>query len=229
MKMTIEEKVIEESNYYFERNKNAITDADEASKNAHLAGDFIEKYLKAFPGTINKALEIGCNYGYNLNYLSKRHGIECWGVEPSDKAICYGISRYKDVNTKVHLSQGISNKLPYADGEFDVVMVGFLMYVTPREMIADTVLEVNRVLREGGFLILTDFDTPMFYKRVNKHNEGMPVYKEDYAKRFISMGYSIAEKISYSHEGDCFNPDIQERVSTQIFYREVIQNLYHDA
>ena len=79
MKMTIEEKVIEESNYYFERNKNAITDADEASKNAHLAGDFIEKYLKAFPGTINKALEIGCNYGYNLNYLSKRHGIECWG------------------------------------------------------------------------------------------------------------------------------------------------------
>lgn len=227
--MTIEEKVIEESNNYFERNKNAITDADEASKNAHLAGDFIEKYMNSFPGTIRNALEIGCNYGYNLNYLSKRHGIDCWGIEPSDKAIEYGVSRWKDLNTKVHLSQGISNKLPYKDGEFDVVMVGFLMYVTPREIIADTVLEVNRVLREGGFLILTDFDTPIFYKRVNKHNEGMPVYKEDYAKRFLPMGYSIAEKISYSHSGDCFNPDIQERESTQFLYKEVAENLYLDA
>ncbi len=103
------------------------------------------------------------------------------------------------------------------------------MYVTLREIITDTVLKVNRVLKEGGFLILTDFDTPVFYKRVNKHNEGMPVYKEDYAKRFLSMGFSIAEKVSYSHGGDCFNPDIQERVSTQFLYKEIAESLYLNA
>lgn len=224
--MTIYEKVVEESNNYFERNKDAITDVDEASKNAHLTGDFIDKYLLSNPGTIGNILEIGCNYGYNLNYLSKRCGIECWGIEPSDKAVNYGKSRWKDTNPNVHITQGISNKLPYNDNEFDVVIVGFMMYVTPREMIEDTCSEVNRVLKEGGFLILTDFDTPVLCKRVNKHNDSMPVYKEDYAKRFLPMGYTIAEKTSYSHGGDCFNPDIQERVSTQFLYKEFRENLY---
>ncbi len=227
--MTIEEQVIEESNNYFERNKNDITDVDEASKNAHLSGDFIEKYLREYPGAIGSILEIGCNYGYNLNYLSRRHGIECWGIEPSDKAVDFGIGRWKDSNPKVHLVQGISNKLPYRDQQFDIVMVGFLMYVTPREMIADTVSEVNRVLKEGGFLILTDFDTPVLYKRVNKHNDAMPVYKEDYAKRFLPIGYTLAEKNSYFQGGDCFCPDIQERVSTQFLYKEKVKSLYVDA
>lgn len=224
--MTIEEKVIEESNNYFERSKNAITDADEVSENAHLAGDFIEKYLKAYPGSFKKILEIGCNYGYNLNYLSKRHGIEYWGIEPSDKAVEFGVEQWKDFNPKVHLEQGISNRLSYENQEFDVVMVDFFIYVTPREMIADTVLEVNRVLKERGFLILTDFDTPVFYKRVNKHNDDMPVYKEDYTQGLLSMGYSIAEKTSCSHGGDCFNPDIQKRVSIQFLYKEVVNSLY---
>ena len=227
--MNTEEKVIEEANKYFERNKNAITDVNEASKNAYLANDFIRKYITSYPGTIKSILEVGCNYGYNLNFLSKQLGVECWGIDPSDKAIEYGNARWKNVNKKVHLAQGISNRLPYNDSEFDVVMVGFLMYVTPREMISDTVLEVNRVLKAGGFPILTDFDTPINYKRSNKHNSGMPVYKEDYAKRFLPMGYSIIEKNSYSHSGDCFNPDVQERVSTQVLYKEEFENLYLKA
>ena len=57
----------------------------------------------------------------------------------------------------------------------------------------------------------------------------MPVYKEDYAKRFFPLGYTIAEKVSYSHGGDCFNPDIQERLSTQFLYKEKAGNLYIDA
>lgn len=224
--MTIEERVINESNDYFERNKNSLLNADEKAKNAYSASDFIEKYLRTYPGTIEKVLEIGCNYGYNIDYLARRHGIECWGIEPSDKAVEYGISRWKESNPRVHIMQGISNKLPYKNSEFDVVMMGFLMYVTPREMIADTVLEVNRVLKEGGFLILTDFDTPISYKRINKHNDEMPVYKEDYSRRFIPMGYSVVEKISFSNSTKCFNPEIQERMSTQFLYKEKTENLY---
>lgn len=200
------------------------------SQKVHIGGgDFLEKYIASYPKEINNLLEIGCSYGYNLNYLSNRLGFECYGLEPSDKAVNFGIERWKISNERVHLIQGISNMLPFNDHAFDVVILGFSLYVTPREMIADSVLEVNRVLKEGGFLILTDFDTPVFYKRVNKHNEGMAVYKEDYAKRFLTMGFSLVEKTSYSHGGDCFNPDIQERVSTQILYKEFIDELYVQA
>ena len=227
--MTLEEKVIQESNRYFERNKNAITDKNEASKNAYIAKSFIEKYIASFPNTISKVLEIGCNYGYNLNFISQELNIECHGIEPSDKAVEYGNQRWSENNSKVHLTQGISNKLPYHDDEFDVVLIGFSLYVTPREMIADSILEINRVLRQGGFIILTDFDTPIMCRRVNEHNAEMPVFKENYANRFLPIGYSLAEKTSYSHSGDTFNPDIQERVSTQSLYKEICQELYLQA
>lgn len=132
-------------------------------------------------------------------------------------------------HSKVHLQEGISNSLPYNKNEFDVVMIGFSLYVTPRVMISDTILEMNRVLKQGGFIILTDFDTPLRCRRVNAHNKEMYVYKENYADLFLSMGYSLVGKRSYSHSGDSFNPDIQERVSTQIMYKEFLEDLYLDA
>lgn len=105
------------------------------------------------------------------------------------------------------------------------------MYVTPREMIVSTCNEADRILRFGGFLVITDFDTPGFCKRENKHNKEMPVYKENYAQRFLRSegGYTLVEKRMYTHQTDCFGPDIQQRVSTQILYKEYIQDLYLDA
>ena len=132
-------------------------------------------------------------------------------------------------HAKIHLQEGISSRLPYNENEFDVVMIGFSLYVTPRVMISDTILEINRVLKQGGFIILTDFDTPLRCRRVNVHNKEMFVYKENYAELFLSMGYSLVEKRSYSHSADSFNPDIQERVSTQILYKEFLEELYLDA
>ena len=226
--MDIQNIVIEEANRWFERNREAV-ERIEFSTNAQLAGDFIEKYIRNFPHSIERILEIGCSYGYNLNYLQERFGVKCDGVEPSDKAVAYGSLKWGKPNPDFRLRQGLSDRLPYDDGQFDVVLLGFSFYITPRSMIAGSVYEADRVLKEGGFLILTDFDTPLRCKRVNIHNEALPVFKEDYAQRFLSMGYTLAEKISYSHERNCFHPDIQERVSTQILYKEYTEHLYAQA
>ncbi len=223
--MDIEQMIIDEANQYFERNKNAITNADEVAYNAKLLSDFLREYKLCYPDQIKAVLEIGCNYGYNLNYFSKDLSVDCYGIEPSDKAVLYGKSRWND-NGMVHLEQGISNSLPYETHAFDVVTIGFLLYVTPRAILADSIKEANRVLRPGGFLVITDFDTPVNFIRTNKHNPQMPVYKENYAERFLNMGYSLIEKHSYSHGGTIFNPIVQERVSTQIMYKEYDENIY---
>lgn len=228
--MTIEDKVIQEANNYFLRNKKTGSRSGSPSKGTYIAREFLGRYLSEFPGRINKILEIGCCYGYNLNFLSNELDVYCYGIEPSDQAIKYGEQMFcRGVTSKIYMQQGISNCLPYHDEEFDVVMIGFSLYVTPRELVADTISEINRVLRQGGFIVLTDFDTPIKCRRVNIHNEEMYVYKENYAEPFLSMGYSLVEKRSYSHAGDSFNPDIQERVSTQILYKEIHEELYFDA
>ena len=198
------------------------------AKNASIAASFLKKNMTDHPGYISNCLEIGCNYGYNLDYLSKELGIKCYGIERSDKAVQFGRERWK-MGERISLECGVSSHLPYEDNSFDVVMIGFFLYITPREILSRSIFEADRVLKTGGFLVLTDFDTPVSYRRVNRHNSEMFVYKEDYGLRFQSMGYSLAEKHSYSHGGDGFHLDVQERLSIQIFYKEPISNHYVDA
>ncbi len=205
---------------------------DKATKGTRFVADFIEGFLKVYPKSIKNIMEIGCCYGYNLNYLIDRFGekedIHAYGVDSSDKAIEYGRVKWNNCSN-IHLSCSCSNSLPFGEDEFDIVMVGFCLYVTPREWIQDSVTEINRVLKRGGFLVITDFDTPLWYKRVNRHNDKMPVFKENYAKRFIDIGYTLVEKVSYSHEHNTFARDIQERVSTQVLYKELEEDLYIKA
>lgn len=230
--MSIEEKVIIEANNYFERNINSGAMTDEPAYNAVLLSQYIQKLkesnMDSWRGVEGwKVLEIGSNYGYNLKYLSDKHKFECYGVDPSDKAILYGQNKWN--SPLIHLEQAISNKLPYENDYFDIVSAGFLFCVTPREMIMDTIKEIDRVLKSGGFLALTDFDTQICFKRVNKHNNDMPVFKKDYSKYFSPLGYYLAEKHCYAHGGLCFTKDIQNRVSTQILYKETEQEIYVEA
>lgn len=74
--------------------------------------------------------------------------------------------------------------------------------------------------------MITDFDTPLRFVRKNKHNDSILTYKTDYSGYILPYGYTLIEKRMYSHEGERFVPEVQERVSTQIFYKEPVENLY---
>ena len=74
--------------------------------------------------------------------------------------------------------------------------------------------------------MLTDFDTPYPIRRENKHNKFCPTWKMNYAQLFLPLGYSFIEKRSFCHSNWGFNPNIQERVSTQIMFKESIDDIY---
>ena len=78
-------------------------------------------------------------------------------------------------------------------------------------------------------MVITDFDTPIRFQRENSHNESMPVFKEDYSRRFVDFGYSLIDKKTYSHESTVFPKDVQERISTQILYKEKVNDIYTNA
>ena len=168
-------------------------------------------------------LEVGCSYGYNLEYLHKEYGYDCYGVEPSEKAICFGGMKYPEL----HLVRGTADKLEFCDSYFSVVSVGFCLYQVDRMLLSRVFAEVDRVLKEGGIIILTDFDVPINCVRENIHTPVAPTFKTDYARFFCEgLGYSLIDKRVYSHAGDYFVEDIQERVSTQILYKEHTKDLY---
>lgn len=175
-----------------------------------------------------KILEIGCSSGYNLAYLCQKHNFKGFGIEPSAQAVQVGnewAAAHPDVD--LHLVRGTSDELPFEDAMFDIVMFGFCFSWTDRRHLHRAVSEADRVLRSGGFLLIDDFCTPVSYKRPNKHDLNLFTYKYDYVKFFLSDPcYSLIERTTYSHSGLTFEPEIQERVSASILYKENIDDVY---
>ena len=148
-----------------------------------------------------------------------------YGIDSSREAIDYGNRLFN--TDKIYLEQGTADELPFCDDEFDVVMVGFCWFLVDRKYLMKALAEVDRVLKEDGVLAVWDFDTKIPYMRINIHNKNVPTYKMDLAKLIEgNPQYYLAEKRSYSHVGEGFVYDRQERCSLNIFVKERIYNSY---
>ena len=216
-----------EADAWFERNLHAIE-----KKEYSFGTGFIKEFLdrQHISKEIN-ILEIGCSFGYNLNYLLHNfNNVVCYGIEPSQKAIEYGISEYnKHVSSRrLVLLRGTIDELPFDDSFFDIVIVGFCFCYLDRKLLMRSEMEIDRILKTEGFLAITDFNAVMNYKRMNIHNSNTPVYKTKYADHFIGRGYSCIEKTTYTASSESFFPFAdQERVSTTILFKEPLEQYYN--
>lgn len=212
-----------EADAYFLRNKEVI-DKTECSAGMRVFGEFYDECRDTLK--IKNMLEVGCCTGYNLMFMNKRYGITASGIEPSPKAVEYGKEKIFEQRLNVEIKQGFADKLPYADGVFDLVYLGFCMYQVDRDTLFYTLAETDRVVKRGGICVITDFDTPLRYVRENTHNKDIFTYKADYSVYLVPYGYTLIYKKMYTHNTRGFEPDVQERLSTQIFYKEKIKDIY---
>ncbi len=195
-----------EGDRYFQRNLR--------SQRGLSAGyDVYAKYIR--PGA--KVLEIGCGNGHNLAHFQLRRRSKGWGVEPSASAVRDGRKKYPFLRLRV----GTSDRLLFPAASFDVVIFGFCLYLVDRRLLKRTVREADRVLKKGGFLGITDFDVKKPMSRPYRHRPGVRAYKMQYWKLFEALpAYSLVEKTAFSHSGKDFHPDVQERLSSAVLYKE---------
>src|SRR5262252_2976880 len=66
-------------------------------------------------------LEIGCANGYRVAQICQQSAAQGYGIEPSAEAVADGRSRYPLLSLEV----GTADALPFADGQFDLVIFGF--------------------------------------------------------------------------------------------------------
>ncbi len=174
----------------------------------------------------DKILEIGTSDGIKLDYLSRKipkFNLSLFGIDPSCESIDAGMSLYPNLNLK----QGTSDQIEFDNQYFDVVILGFCMYLVDRELLFKTISEVDRTLKQGGYLVITDFETPFPIKRKYEHLKDCFSYKNNYSNFFLGGGhYSLINKIHFSHSTDIFNPDINERVYTSVLYKEHYSEIY---
>ena len=206
-----------EANAWFDRNKDVLLNY---SKDKDRVISLIKDY-RLKPASV---LEVGSSAGYRLDAIKKLHNdCEVFGIEPSEKAIEYGKSKYPDVNF-IH---GTAEDLSCFENEsMDIVVVGFVFYVIDRAIFFKVAAEIDRVLKNGGILIIVDFFSESSLKNVYEHISEFSAFsfKQNYDEFFTaSKLYYLLDKSTWSHSEKLLDAseNYYDKYSTSLLKKDI--------
>jgi SAM-dependent methyltransferase len=149
-------------------------------------------------------LEIGCANGYRVAQICERFGAVGSGIEPSGKAVADGRGRFPSLTLEI----GTADALPFADGQFDLVVFGFCLYLVDPRLHLRCVAEADRVLAEGGVLVIYDFIEPVPYYNEYAHRPGIRSHKMEFSRFFLaSPAYKLLHRNMMTSEHRVPAPD----------------------
>jgi len=128
-----------------------------------------------------RVLEIGCANGWRLAALRAKFDCEVNGVEPSMQGCIDAAIR------RVPVWRITAESLPAQDDSFDLVIYGFCLYLTDPADWFRIVAQGDRVLKNGGHLIIHDFFEPTrpFAKRY-AHRDDLLAYHVRFSGLWLS-------------------------------------------
>jgi SAM-dependent methyltransferase len=199
-----------EGNQWFERNSAALSHAD------RLRHDPVLRLIDLAGLMPVQVLEIGASNGYRLQTLHTTYGCAATAVEPSLAAINDGRARYP----AIRFVQGVANDIPLAATErFDLVIVNFVLHWIDRTTLLRSVAEIDRLVQDGGYLIIGDF-YPAAPERVPYHHlpqAGIWTYKQDYPQLFLASNlYALVAQHAFHHATQQFQADVAPNERAQV-------------
>ena len=203
-----------EGNCWFERNRSAL-------QTFNPADDMPFKLMDLYELRPRCALEIGAANGVRLAAIQRRFGARVVAVELSQEAVEDGKSRFPLVT----FVRGTASSVPVQE-MFDLVIVNFVFHWIDRLNLLRTVAEVDRLLHDGGFLIIGDF-YPSNRRQVPYHHlpaGAVQTYKQNYAEVFLSSGLYHPVCLMTAHHASK-KPDGEvsdgERIGTWLLRKEL--------
>lgn len=212
--------LVSEGDNWYLRNKPALN-----GKVNNFSTEFVKERLVKYKPDIHDILEIGCSNALKLESLTRFFASRAYGIDPSKTAIADAQHRFSSNGLQGEFSVGVSSSLPFESQVMDLVFLGFFLYLVETNHIGQTLVEVDRVLKPGGFLVIEDFDPGLKYSKEYIHNPVIKTYKDKFSNYFVSnFDYYLTDKVSYSHSGNGFEILEDERISTQILYKPIKSN-----
>ena len=167
-----------EGDRWFERNQKALNAFDASS-------DLPVKLIGLYCLTPERVLEIGAANGFRLAAIHQRTGAQVVAVEPSSQAVLNGKASFPFIT----FIRGTASAVPLREN-FDLVIVNLVFHWIDRQSLLRAVAEVDRLVREGGYLLLGDF-YPVNQLQVHHHrlnSRELYSYKQNYASTFLASG-----------------------------------------
>lgn len=164
-------------------------------------------------------LEVGCADGWRLDQLIQNGCGKCVGVEPSGEAVKVGKERFRNIDLLV----GSAEDIPVESNSFDVVVSGFCLYLCDRSELFKIAYEYDRVLKDGGMIVITDFISNTPYRNKYSHLDGVYSYKMDYSKMFLwNPIYELVYKINADmHSLSLHSNDKDSRITLTVLRKKV--------
>jgi SAM-dependent methyltransferase len=211
-----------EGNAWFQRNKCILQRQDGAD-----TGDPVLRLIQLAGLMPQRAIEIGASNGYRLHTIHQLHGSQVTAVEPSSEAITDGHARYPEVE----FLRGVASHIPVDnDAIFDLAIVNFVFHWIDRSTLIRSVAEIDRVIKDGGYLIIGDF-YPAQAQRVSYHHlpgANVWTYKQDYTAVFLASNlYSLVLWLTLDHNSRQVSLAVESSERTYVvLLRKTIQDNY---
>ena len=159
-----------------------------------------EALLRHSGGAANaRLLDIGCGTGAFLREVKRNYPrLGVTGLDLSAPYLSVAGRRLADWS-RVELVEGAAEAMPFADAEFDVVTVIYLLHELPPRTRRAVVEEIRRVLKPGGTLILVDslqtgdapdYDALLDYFPVGFHEPYYASYIVEDLDRLVGPGFT---------------------------------------
>jgi len=151
--------------------------------------------------------ELGCSNGWRLAAIQRIYPdvTELVGCDVSSEAIADGRSKWPGLALSVSPIED-----PGIPGQFDVVIVSYVLCWVGREQLPLALEEIDALVRPGGILILSDFLPVRPSARRYHHRDDVELYtfKQDYAAPFLAgRKYQLIENTIFSHDGEPLTSD----------------------
>lgn len=101
-------------------------------------------------GELGPICDMGCGPGQIARYLH-RQGVKTLGVDLSPNMV----AEAQRLNPEIHFHQGNMLSLPDTDNSWGGIAAFYCIIHIPREQIVEALLEMQRVLKPGGILLIT--------------------------------------------------------------------------
>ena len=160
-------------------------------------------------------LDVGCGGGFTIRRLLKQSkDAKVYGIDISEESVAKAQKVNANVLDKqVFITQGSAANLPYEDGKFDLVTAVETVYFWPN--LPDCLMEVHRVLRQGGkFAILVEVvDSDSKWTSVV---EGMTAYSPEDLKKLLDDAGFTQTAIHRKKPTDATIIGVKSNIATQL-------------
>jgi pseudaminic acid biosynthesis-associated methylase len=121
----------------------------------------------------SRILEVGCNVGWNLEYLTRLGYGELFGIEPQRHAV----ERARSRRPEWAVFQGTAFELPFRDGWFDLAFTsGVLIHISPDD-VGRAMDEIHRVSKR--WIVAIEYDAPTEQALAYRGHDGA-LWKRDH-------------------------------------------------